>query len=508
MTTFDYVKIGMETALQWQNLWYCFVGVFLGTLVGVLPGIGSLATIAMLLPFTFSLNPTSAVIMLAGVYYGGAYGGSTTSILLNVPGSASASVACLDGYPMSRQGRGGIALLGAAAASWVGASMGILAMMFLSEPLAGVAIAFGPTEYVSVMILGLIAAATISSGSPLKGVAMIFCGVLLGLVGTDVNSGVARFAFGVPELSDGLGLAVIAMALFGVSEMIDSVGKVDATSLDPKAVTFKSMIPTKDDMQRAWKPILRGSLIGCVFGPLPGTGALVSCFGAYALEKKLADDPSRFGKGAIEGVVAPEAANNANDQTSFIPTMSLGIPDNAVMALLLGALMIHGISPGPQLITEKPQLFWGLIMSFWIGNVMLVVLNLPLIGIWIRLLAVPYHILYPLIMVLVSIGAYSISNNPMDVVVVAVAGVIGYVLRELKLPPAPLLMGFVLGPLLEEYLRRAMLLSRGDPWTFVQHPISGTMFGLTALLILWSTYTTIRGRKKALLRPNVEELSS
>jgi len=507
MSILDYVIIGLETATTWQNLWYCFVGVFLGTLVGVLPGIGSLATIAMLLPFTFNLNPTSAIIMLAGVYYGGAYGGSTTAILLNVPGSASSSVACLDGYPMSKQGRGGIALFGAAMASLVGAAMGILAMMFLSPLLADVAIKFGPTEYVSVMIMGLIAAATVSSGSPLKGVAMILVGILLGLIGTDVNSGVMRYSFGVMELSDGIALPVIAMALFGVSEMIDSIGKVESSVVDAKAITLRSMVPTKDDVKRAWKPILRGSLVGCVFGPLPGTGALVSCFGAYAIEKKLADDPSRFGKGAIEGVVAPEAANNSNDQTSFIPTMSLGIPDNAVMALLLGALMIHGISPGPQLITEKPQLFWGLIMSFWIGNIMLVILNLPLISIWVRLLTVPYHIMYPIIMVIICIGAFSINNNPFDIYVVAIMGIIGYGFRTLKMPPAPLLMGFVLGPLMEEYMRRAMLLSRGNFMTFIERPISGTMFAITTLLILWSLYSTIVGRKRGLLRPPVEELA-
>ena len=495
------ILLGLQTAASWTNLWYCFVGVFLGTLVGVLPGIGSLATIAMLLPFTYSLNPTSAIIMLAGVYYGGAYGGSTTAILLNVPGSASASVACLDGYPMSRQGRAGVALLGAAVASWVGATIGILAVMFLSPPLAGLALAFGPTEYVSVMILGLIAASTVSSGSPMKGIAMVICGILLGLIGTDVNSGVARFHFGIIELTDGIGVALLAMALFGVSEMIDSIKRIKPGHFDPKGITFKSMVPTRDDMKRAWAPILRGSLVGCVTGPLPGTGALVSCFGAYAIEKNLAKDPSRFGKGAIEGVVAPEAANNSNDQTSFIPTMSLGIPDSAVMALLLGALMIHGIAPGPQLITEKPQLFWGLIMSFWIGNIMLVLLNVPLIGIWIKLLAVPYHILYPMIMVLICIGAYTISNNPNDILIVAGAGVIGYGLRVLGMPPAPLLMGFVLGPLMEEYMRRAMLLSRGDFMTFINRPISGTMFAITALLVIWSVYAAVRGRKRGLLRP-------
>ncbi len=505
MGILDNVWLGLQTAASWTNLWYCFVGVFLGTLVGVLPGIGSLATIAMLLPFTFALEPTSAIIMLAGVYYGGAYGGSTTSILLNVPGSASAAVACLDGYPMSRQGRAGVALLGAACASWVGATIGIIAVMFLSPPLSALAIKFGPTEYVAVMMLGLIAAASLSGKSPMKGIAMILFGIIFGLMGTDVNSGVARFAFGVPELTDGIGIALMAMAVFGVSEMVDSVNKVKPGHFDPKSITFRSMVPTKDDMRRSWKPMLRGSFLGCIFGPLPGTGALVSCFSAYAVERALADDKSRFGKGAIEGVVAPEAANNANDQTSFIPTMSLGIPDSATMALLLGALMIHGISPGPQLITDKPQLFWGLIMSFWIGNIMLVILNLPLIGIWIKLLAVPYHILYPMIMSLICIGAYSISNNPFDVMVVAGLGVMGYLLRVLQMPAAPLLIGFVLGPLLEEYLRRAMLLSRGDFMTFIVNPISGTMFAITGMLILWALFATIRGRKKRLVE--VEHLS-
>ena len=496
----DNVLIGLQQAATWANLWYCFIGVFLGTLVGVLPGIGPLATIALLLPFTFSLDATSAIIMLAGVYYGGAYGGSTTAILLNVPGSASASVTCLDGYPMAKQGRAGVALLGCAAASWIGASIGIIIMMLASEPIANVALDFGPTEYVAMMTMGLIASATVSGATPMKGIAMTIVGILMGLIGTDVNSGTVRYAFGIAELSDGVSLSIIAMAVFGVTEMIDSARKVEASEVDPDAVSFKSMVPTKDDMKRSWAPILRGSLIGSFFGALPGTGALISCFASYAVEKNIAVDNTRFGKGAIEGVVGPEAANNACDQTAFIPTMTLGIPGTATMALIIGALMIQGISPGPQLVTEKPQLFWGLIMSFWIGNIMLVILNIPLIGIWIKLLAVPYHILYPIIMTLICIGAYSINNNPWDIWTVAVFGIIGYGFRLLEMPPAPLILGFVLGPLLEEYLRRAMLLSRGSVMPLIERPISGTMFAVTALLLAWTLYITLRGKRRGLIQ--------
>jgi len=500
----DNLWLGLQYAATWANLWYCFVGVFLGTLVGVLPGVGPLATIALLLPFTFSLDATSAVIMLAGVYYGGAYGGSTTAILLNVPGSASAAVTCLDGYPMARQGRGGIALLGCAAASWIGASIGIIIMMFASEPIANFALEFGPSEYVAMMTMGLIASATISGSSPMKGIAMTIVGVLFGLVGTDVNSGTVRYAFGVPELSDGIGLSIIAMAIFGITEMIASVKTVSASDIDPNAVTFRSMVPTKDDVKRFWAPTIRGSLIGSFFGALPGTGALISCFAAYAVEKNIAKDKSRFGKGAIEGVVGPEAANNACDQTAFIPTMTLGIPGTATMALIIGALMIQGIAPGPQLVLEKPQLFWGLIMSFWIGNVMLVILNIPLIGIWLKLLAVPYHILYPIIMSFICIGAYSINNNPWDIWVCAAFGLVGYAFRILDLPPAPLILGYVLGPLLEEYLRRAMLLSRGQIMPLLERPIAGTMFAVTTLLVLWTIYVTLRGRKQSLISEVVD----
>jgi len=491
----DNLIIGLQVAATWSNLWYCFFGVFLGTLVGVLPGVGVLATIALLLPFTFSLDPTSAVIMLAGVFYGSSYGSSTTAILLNVPGSPSAAVHCLDGYPMSRQGRAGVALASTTIAAFVGATMGILIMMVASEPIANFALVFGPTEYSAMMVMGLMASATVSGSTPMKGIAMTILGVLLGLVGTDVNSGTVRYAFGIPELSDGIGISIIAMAIFGATEMIASVGKIDASTLDRKAITFRSMVPTKDDLSRFWGPTLRGSLIGSFFGALPGTGSIISCFAAYAVEKNIAKEPERFGKGAIEGIVSPEAASNACDQTAFIPTMTLGIPGTASMALIIGALMIHGIAPGPQLVLEKPQLFWGLIMSFWIGNVMLVILNLPMIGIWIRLLAVPYHLLYTIIVTIICIGAYSINNNPWDIWVVAVLGLVGYVFRLVGLPPAPLILGYVLGPLLEEYLRRALLLSRGNFMTFIERPVSGTMLVVTFLLFIWAIYVTWKGDK-------------
>ena len=493
------IWLGLQHAATLQNLWYCFVGCFIGTLIGVLPGIGSVATIAMLLPFTFSLNPTSAVIMLAGVYYGGAYGGSTTAILLNVPGQPSAAVTCLDGYPMARQGRAGVALMGAAVGSFVGASMGIILMMFASEPIAEFALAFGPAEYVAMMFAGLVMSATVSGGSPMKGIAMTVCGVLFGMVGTDVNSGVTRYAFGVPQLTDGIGLAIIAMAVFGITEMIESVGKVEGIVVDSKDLKMSGIVPTKDDIKRFWPATLRGGAIGSVMGCIPGFGGLVTCFTAYAVEKSLSKTPEKFGTGMLEGVVSPETANNAADQTHFIPTMTLGIPSGATMALIIGALMIHGIAPGPQLVTEKPELFWGLIMSFWIGNIMLVVLNLPLIGIWVKLLKVPYHILYPMIMTMICIGAYSVNNDTWDIWVCAVFGLIGYVFRYLALPPAPLLLGFVLGPLLEEYLRRAMLLSRGEFWPLVLRPIAGPMFVIAIILLIWATLATLRGKKTKLI---------
>ena len=492
MELLDYFIIGMESALSLSNLWYCFLGVLLGTLVGVLPGIGALATIALLLPVTFHLDPTNAIVMLAGVYYGSTYGGSTASILLNLPGTPSSAVACLDGYPMAQSGRAGVALFMTTIASFFGATVGIIILMLFSPAIAEVALKFGAPEYFSMMLLGLVAASTISSGAPVKGIAMVVLGVLIGVIGTDVNSGMARFSFGFPELTDGISLVAIAMGLFGIAEVIASVNRIRRGQVDRKSITLRSMIPSRDDWRRSWMPMTRGSAIGSFFGALPGTGGTIASFMSYAVEKRLARDPSRFGKGAVEGVTGPESSNNACDQPAFIPTLTLGIPGTVSMALMLGALMIHGITPGPQLMTEKPDLFWGLIMSFWIGNIMLLVLNIPLIGVWVRLLAVPYHLLYPAVLVLVCIGVVSINNSTFDVWIVAIFGAMGYAMRLLDFPPAPLLLGYVLGPLMEENVRRALLISRGDFMVFVERPISAVFIGITVALLVWAIVTSMR----------------
>jgi TctA family transporter len=485
---------GFDTAFSPMNLAYCFLGVFLGTFIGVLPGIGALATISMLLPLTFHVPATTAIIMLAGIYYGAQYGGSTASILLNLPGTPSAAVACLDGYPMSQQGRGGVALFGTTVASFIGATLGIVILTIFSPMLASVGLAFGPSEYFAMMLMGLIAASTLSQGSPLKGIAMVLLGLALGMVGTDVQTGQQRFTFNIPYLADGISLVALAMGLFGVSEVIASIGRVDSSRLKTQKITFRSMAPTRDDWRRSWAPTLRGTGIGSFLGALPGTGSTIASFMSYAVEKRLAKDPSRFGKGAIEGVVSPEAANNAASQTAFIPTLTLGIPGDAVMALMLGALIIQGIQPGPRLVTEHPELFWGLIASFWIGNVMLVILNLPLIGIWVRMLKIPYSILYPAILMFICIGVFSVNNSAFDVMLVMFFGVVGYIMLLLRFEPAPLLLGFILGPLMEEHLRRAMLLSRGDAMVFLERPISGTMIACTAALLAWAIFSAMRQR--------------
>ncbi len=497
MDFFDYIVIGLQAALSLSTLWYCFVGVLLGTLVGVLPGIGALATIALLLPVTFHLSPTDAVVMLAGVYYGSTYGGSTASILLNLPGTPSSAVACLDGYPMAQSGRAGVALFMTTIASFVGGSIGIIVLMLFAPAIAEVALKFGAAEYFAMMLLGLVAASTISTGAPLKGIAMVVLGVLAGIIGTDVNSGMARFSFGFSELTDGVGLVAIAMGLFGIAEVIYSVNRIKRGHIDRKSITLRSMLPTRDEMRRSWFPMGRGSVIGCFFGALPGTGGTIATFMSYALEKRIAKDPSRFGKGAIEGLMGPEASNNACDGTAFIPTLTLGIPGTVSMALMLGALMIHGITPGPQFMTEKPEIFWGLIMSFWIGNLMLLVINIPMIGIWVRLLAVPYHMLYPTVMALVCIGVFSINNSSFDVFIVALFGFIGYILRLLECSPAPLLLGYVLGPLMEENVRRALLISRGDFMVFLERPISAVFITLTLLLLVWALWVTMRRPRAA-----------
>jgi putative tricarboxylic transport membrane protein len=487
---------GFQTALQPATLMYCFLGVFLGTFIGVLPGIGSLAAVAMLLPITFYLDPTHALIMLAGVYYGSEYGGSTASILLNLPGTPNTAVTCLDGYPMTQQGRGGVALLMTTIASFVGGTIGILIMMLFSPVIAGVALQFGAAEYFAMMVLGLVAASTISQGSAVKGIAMVVLGIMLGIVGTDVNTGLTRFTFQIPELYDGIALVAIAMGLFGISEVIASVKQVKTGQVQSKDITFRSMIPTRDDVRRSILPMLRGSAVGSFFGALPGTGGTIASFMAYAIEKKVSRSPERFGRGAVEGITAPESSNNAADQTAFIPTLTLGIPGNVIMALMLGALMIHGITPGPNFIIEKPDMFWGLIMSFWIGNLMLLVLNIPMIGIWIRVLAVPYHLLYPAVLMFVCMGVYSVNNSAFDVQMVLLFGLLGYAMRLLDFSPAPLILGFVLGPLMEENLRRALLISRGDFMVFLERPISAGLVVTTGLLLLWTFWSAWRPRRR------------
>jgi len=434
--------------------------------------------------------------MLAGVYYGAQYGGSTAAILLNLPGTPSSAVTCLDGYPMAKQGRAGVALFMVTIASFIGSMLGIMALVAFAPGIAEIGLLFGAAEYFSIMLLGLIAAATLAAGSPIKGLAMVLFGLLLGTVGTDVNSGVPRFDFGIPELMDAISLVALAMALFGIAELISSVNLKRDGEVKVK-ITLRSMLPTREDVRQSVRPMLRGSGIGGFMGALPGTGPSIASFMSYAIEKKVAKDPSRFGKGAIEGIAAPEASNNAAAQTAFVPTLSLGIPGDAVMALMLGALIIHGIQPGPMLMTEQPELFWGLIVSFAIGNIMLVILNLPLVNIWVSILRIPYHVLYPAILVFICLGVFSVNNNTFDVYMTAALGVLGYILLKLRFEPAPLLLGFVLGPMMEENLRRAMLLSRGDPSTFIERPISAVVLALCALLLLWTAYAAFkRGMKR------------
>jgi putative tricarboxylic transport membrane protein len=485
MELFDNLMLGFSVAVTPANLFYCALGVTLGTLIGVLPGIGAVATMGMLLPITFTLEPTSALIMLAGLYYGSQYGGSTTAILVNIPGTASSSVICLDGHPMAKQGRAGPALVITTLASFMGGCVAILLIAMLGPPLAEMALKFGSPEYFTLMTMALTAAAALAHGSLIKGIAMVVLGVLLGVVGTDVNSGMSRLTFGAMSLSDGIHFVVIVIGLFGVGELLRNL-EPDSDKTRRKftsRIPWRDLIPTGKDMRMAWKPALRGLSIGSFFGILPGTGASMASFSTYAIEKKIAKDPTRFGKGAVEGIAGPEAANNACAQTSFIPTLSLGIPGSASMALMLGAMTIHGIQPGPQVMVSNPDLFWGLIVSMWIGNLMLLLLNFPMIGIWVRLLAVPYRILFPAIVTFCGIGIYSLGNNPFDLVLVSGFGLLGYLFIKLKCEPAPLVLGFILGPLVEENLRRALLISRGDFSIFFTRPLSLTFIILTVILL-------------------------
>jgi len=480
---FKNLILGFTVALSLQNLIYCFIGVFLGTLIGVLPGIGPVATIAMLLPITFNLPPIPALIMLAGIYYGASYGGSTTAILVNLPGESSSVVTCIDGYQMGKQGRAGPALAVAAIGSFFAGTVGTVLIALFGPPLAELAFEFGAAEYFSMMTLGLVAACVLASGSLIKAIAMILVGLLLGIVGTDVNSGIARYSFGISELTDGIGFVSVAMGMFGFAEIISNLEQKQTNRDETEVSKVHSLMPSKDDIKRSIGPIIRGTALGTVFGILPGSHTVIASFSSYTLEKRISKTPERFGKGAIEGVAGPESANNAAAQTCFIPLLTLGIPTGAVMALMVGAMTIQGIAPGPQVMTQKPDLFWGMIASMWIGNAMLVILNLPMIGLWVKFLTIPYRVLYPGIVLFCCIGAYSLNNSPMEVYLAAGFGFFGYYAIKWGCEPAPLILGFVLGPLMEENLRRALLISRGDPSIFFTRPISLGMLLVAGFLL-------------------------
>lgn len=491
------LSLGFGVAFTPINLMYALIGCVLGTLIGVLPGIGPIATIAMLLPATYALPPVSALIMLAGIYYGAQYGGSTTAILVNLPGESSSVVTCIDGYQMARQGRAGPALAAAGLGSFFAGSVGTLILAAFAPPLTELAFKFGPAEYFSLMVLGLIGAVVLASGSLLKAIAMIVLGLLMGLIGTDVNSGVARFSFDIPELTDGIGFVTIAMGVFGYGEIISNLS-VPEDDREVFTNEVKGLFPTKEDFKNMAPAVLRGTALGSMLGILPGGGALLAAFAAYALEKKVKMKRGEvpFGKGNIRGVAGPESANNAGAQTSFIPLLTLGIPPNAVMALMVGAMTIHNIQPGPQVMTSNPELFWGLIASMWIGNAMLVILNLPLIGMWIKLLTVPYRYLFPSIVLFCAIGVYSTNNNTFDIWMVAIFGFVGYAFVKLGAEPAPLLLGFILGPMMEENLRRALLLSRGDWSVFVTRPLSAGLLAAALLMVVIVLLPAVKSKRE------------
>lgn len=491
---------GFDTAFVPNNLLYAFMGVLLGTIIGVLPGIGPLAAISVLLPFTYGIDPTAALMMLAGIYYGAQYGGATTSILLNLPGVASHAVTCLDGYPLAQQGRAGAALFMSMLSSFIGASIGISIMVLFSPVIASFALEFGPAEYCSIMVLGLLAASTLSHGSPAKGIAMVVLGLLIGVVGLDIYTGRSRLTFDVIELGDGFSIAALAMGLFGIADLFSSVNRIKDTAVQTRSVTLRSMRATADDLRQSWAPILRGSGLGAFFGILPGTGATIASFVSYAVEKKVSRTPEKFGRGAIQGVSGPEASNNAAAQTAFIPTLTLAIPGDSTMALILGALIIHGIQPGPTLITEHPDIFWGLIASFWIGNLILLVLNIPLIGIWVRLLTVPYRLIYPAVLYFICVGVYATNNSFFDVGVVLCFGLLGFVLNRLNFPLAPVLLGFVLSTLLEDNFRRSLLMSRGELSIFVTEPLSAFFLAVAVALVVGTAFSRFRQRRRGVAR--------
>jgi TctA family transporter len=486
--------LGFSVASSFANLAFCLIGVLLGTLIGVLPGIGATATIAMLLPITFQLEPVSSLIMLAGIYYGAQYGGSTTAILINMPGESSSAVTAIDGYQMAKKGKAGTALATAALGSFFAGTVSTLLVAIFAPPLTAVALEFGAAEYFSLMVLGLVMSVALAHGSVVKALAMVVLGLLLGMVGTDVYTGTPRFTMGLTQYADGLNFVALAVGVFGVAEILRNLE--DEHDREVMTKTVSNLLPTKDEFRQMIGPVLRGTGIGSLLGILPGGGAILAAFASYTVEKKLSKRPQDFGKGAIAGVAGPESANNAGAQTSFIPLLTLGIPANPVMALMIGAMIIQGIVPGPSVVTDQPELFWGIIASMWIGNLMLVVLNLPLIGLWVKLLTVPYYVLFPIIMAMCSIGVYSVASNTFDLYAVAFFGLLGYAMSKLRFEPAPLLLGFVLGPLLEENLRRAMILSRGDPTTFVTRPISATLLVMALAVLVLVFMPQIRKRRE------------
>ncbi|MFN4044382.1 MULTISPECIES: tripartite tricarboxylate transporter permease [Limnobacter] len=488
------LSIGLETAFTINNLLFCLIGVFLGTAIGVLPGLGPTATIAMLLPITFGLPPVSSLIMLSGIYYGAQYGGSTTAILVNLPGESSSVVTALDGYQMARQGKAGKALATAAIGSFVAGTFATVLLALFAPPLADIALQFGAAEYFSLMVVGLVASVVLASGSLLQAFGMIVLGLLMGMAGTDVNSGMERYTFDTPYMAEGINFVILAMGMFGLGEIIKNLEEEHLRSAMVSKV--QGLLPNKDDLKRMAWPIVRGTGLGSLLGILPGGGAMLASFASYSIEKKISKTPEQFGKGAIEGVAGPESANNAGAQTSFIPLLTLGIPSNPVMALMIGAMIIQGITPGPAVMTEQPALFWGIIVSMWIGNLFLVVLNLPLIGIWVKMISVPYHFLYPMILVFCCIGVFSLGNKLFDVYLLAGFGVLGYIFSKLKCEPAPLLLGFILGPMMEEYLRRALLLSRGDFSVLVTRPISATMLAIAAIALIVVFMPSIRKKRE------------
>jgi TctA family transporter len=494
MELLEHLSLGFSVAFTLQNVAYCLLGCLLGTLIGVLPGIGPVPTIAMLLPITYVLPPVAGLIMLAGIYYGAQYGGSTTAILVALPGETSAVVTVLDGHQMARNGRAGAALAIAAIGSFFAGCFATVLLAGFAPPLAEVAFKFGPAEYFSLMVLGLIGAVVLASGSLPKAICMILLGLLLGMVGTDVNSGVARYDFGIPELQDGIDFAVVAMGVFGFAEIMSNLElrdqRVDITD------KVGSLYPNKQEFKEAWPASVRGTALGSCLGILPGGGAVLSSFASYTLEKKISKNPERFGKGHPAGLAGPESANNAAAQTSFIPLLTLGIPGNAVTALMIGAMTIHNIQPGPQVMTSHPDLFWGLIVSMWVGNLMLIILNLPLVGLWVKLLRVPYRILFPAILVFCTIGVYSLNYNVFDIFMTAAFGLIGYIWAKLKCEGAPLLLGLVLGPMMEENFRRALLLARGDYTTFITRPLSATLLVLSLILVILVALPSVKKKRE------------